>query len=118
MIRAIGVVSSDLIPHPIWTEVVERSLALAAELDVVICPEIHAPTPIRHEVVEEYIETAQPVGSGHVAKAASVQVSPATVRNDMATLEQDGYLFQPHTSAGRIPTEKGYRFFVDRQQGC
>ncbi len=68
---------------------------------------------ILRAVVEEYIETAQPVGSGHVARAAAVNVSSATVRNDMATLEQEGYLFQPHTSAGRVPTEKGYRFFVD-----
>jgi heat-inducible transcriptional repressor len=67
-------------------------------------------------VVEEYIETAQPVGSGHVARAPGVNVSSATVRNDMAVLEQEGYLVQPHTSAGRIPTEKGYRFFVDRLQ--
>ncbi len=64
-------------------------------------------------VVEAYIETAQPVGSGHVARSSGVNVSPATVRNEMALLEQDGYLFQPHTSAGRVPTEKGYRFFVD-----
>jgi heat-inducible transcriptional repressor len=64
-------------------------------------------------VIEEYIETAQPVGSGHVAAAPGVNVSSATVRNDMAVLEQEGYLLQPHTSAGRIPTEKGYRFFVD-----
>jgi len=68
---------------------------------------------ILRAVVAEYIETAQPVGSGHVAQAASVNVSSATVRNDMAVLEQEGYLFQPHTSAGRVPTEKGYRFFVD-----
>jgi heat-inducible transcriptional repressor len=71
---------------------------------------------ILRAVVEEYIETAQPVGSGHVAKAGSVNVSSATVRNDMATLEQEGYLYQPHTSAGRVPTEKGYRFFVDTLQ--
>ncbi|MGH9117382.1 MAG: heat-inducible transcriptional repressor HrcA [Acidimicrobiales bacterium] len=68
---------------------------------------------ILRAVVEEYIETAQPVGSGHVARATGVNVSSATVRNEMATLEQDGYLRQPHTSAGRIPTEKGYRYFVD-----
>src|SRR6187549_1893011 len=68
---------------------------------------------ILRAVVEEYIETAQPVGSGHVAKAPGVSVSSATVRNDMAVLEQEGYLAQPHTSAGRVPTEKGYRFFVD-----
>jgi heat-inducible transcriptional repressor len=68
---------------------------------------------ILRAVVEEYIETAQPVGSGHVAQSTTVAVSPATVRNDMAVLEQEGYLYQPHTSAGRVPTEKGYRFFVD-----
>lgn len=68
---------------------------------------------ILRTVVEEYIETAQPVGSGHVAESSSLAVSSATVRNDMATLETDGYLAQPHTSAGRIPTEKGYRYFVD-----
>jgi heat-inducible transcriptional repressor len=68
---------------------------------------------ILRAVVEEYIDTALPVGSAHVVKSSGVQVSSATVRNDMATLEQEGYLRQPHTSAGRIPTEKGYRFFVD-----
>ena len=68
---------------------------------------------ILRAVVEEYIGTAQPVGSAHVARAPEVQVSSATVRNDMAALEQEGYLRQPHTSAGRVPTEKGYRFFVD-----
>ncbi len=68
---------------------------------------------ILRAVVEEYIQTAQPVGSGHVAGSAKVSFSPATVRNDMATLESEGYLQQPHTSAGRIPTEKGYRWFVD-----
>jgi heat-inducible transcriptional repressor len=66
---------------------------------------------ILRAVVEEYIETAQPVGSGAVAPV--VKASPATVRNEMAALEQEGYLQQPHTSAGRVPTEKGYRFFVD-----
>ena len=68
---------------------------------------------ILRAVVEEYIQTAQPVGSGHVASAPGVQVSSATVRNDMAALETEGFLAQPHTSAGRIPTEKGYRYFVD-----
>ncbi len=68
---------------------------------------------ILRAVVEGYIETAQPVGSGHVSRAASIGVSPATVRNEMVALEKEGYLEQPHTSAGRIPTEKGYRFFVD-----
>ncbi|MCU0311150.1 MAG: heat-inducible transcriptional repressor HrcA [Acidimicrobiales bacterium] len=68
-------------------------------------------------VVTEYIETAQPVGSGHVARSPEVGVSSATVRNDMAALEAEGYLTQPHTSAGRVPTEKGYRFFVDQLGG-
>lgn len=68
---------------------------------------------ILRAVVEEYIDTAQPVGSGHVAKAPGVAVSSATVRNDMAVLEEEGFLRQPHTSAGRVPTDKGYRFFVD-----
>ena len=64
-------------------------------------------------VVQQYIETAQPVGSSRVSNAPGVAVSPATVRHDMALLEEQGYLTQPHTSAGRIPTDKGYRFFVD-----
>ena len=72
---------------------------------------------ILRAVVEEYIDSAQPVGSGHVASAPGVEVSPATVRNEMALLEQEGYLVQPHTSAGRIPTDKGYRYFVDSLVG-
>jgi heat-inducible transcriptional repressor len=64
-------------------------------------------------VVEEYIQTAQPVGSALVAHRAGLAVSSATIRNEMGQLERDGYLVQPHTSAGRIPTDKGYRFFVD-----
>src|SRR5580658_10259982 len=68
---------------------------------------------ILEAVVTEYIGSAEPVGSSHVANAPGVQVSSATVRSEMSALEQDGYLIQPHTSAGRIPTDKGYRFFVD-----
>jgi heat-inducible transcriptional repressor len=64
-------------------------------------------------VVAEYIATAQPVGSATVARAASVGVSPATVRAEMVALEREGFLTQPHTSAGRVPTDRGYRFFVD-----
>ncbi len=70
-------------------------------------------TAILRAVVQEYITTALPVGSTHIANAPGVQVSSATVRNEMAVLEQEGYLAQPHTSAGRIPTDRGYRFFVD-----
>lgn len=61
----IGVVTSDLVPHPAWTESVERSLDLAAELDVIICPEIHSPTPIKHEVVDGYIELIERTGTKH-----------------------------------------------------
>jgi len=64
-------------------------------------------------IVTEYIGTALPVGSSHVASADGVKVSPATVRSEMVALEREGYLMQPHTSSGRIPTDKGYRFFVD-----
>ncbi len=72
---------------------------------------------ILRAVVEEYISTADPVGSARVANASEVAVSPATVRNEMAVLEREGYLVQPHTSAGRIPTDKGYRYFVDQLSG-
>lgn len=68
---------------------------------------------ILRSVVTGYVETAQPVGSSQVARDPVIEVSPATVRADMAALERDGYLTHPHTSAGRIPTDKGYRFFVD-----
>jgi heat-inducible transcriptional repressor len=64
-------------------------------------------------IVTDYVETAQPVGSSQVARDSTVDVSPATIRSDMAALERDGYLMHPHTSAGRVPTDKGYRFFVD-----
>ncbi len=68
-------------------------------------------------VVTEYIGSAQPVGSQHVVDAPGVNVSSATVRTEMAALERDGYLVQPHTSAGRVPTDRGYRFFVDHLGG-
>lgn len=68
---------------------------------------------ILRAVVEEYIETALPVGSQRVARTRNLGVSSATVRNDMTVLEHEGYIEQPHTSAGRIPTDLGYRYFVD-----
>ncbi len=71
-------------------------------------------TAILCAIVEEYISTAQPVGSSYIAKSSGLTVSSATVRNEMAALEHDGFLAQPHTSAGRVPTDKGYRFFVDQ----
>jgi heat-inducible transcriptional repressor len=68
---------------------------------------------ILRAVVEEYVETAQPVGSQAIARSSGLGVSSATVRNEMTVLEREGYLVQPHTSAGRVPTDRGYRFFVD-----
>jgi heat-inducible transcriptional repressor len=68
---------------------------------------------ILEAVVAEHIDTAQPVGSSSVASNSDLAVSPATVRSEMVALERDGYLAQPHTSAGRVPTDKGYRYFVD-----
>ncbi len=65
-------------------------------------------------IVEDYVLTHEPVGSKALAERHALGVSPATVRNDMAVLEEEGYIAQPHTSAGRIPTDKGYRLFVDR----
>jgi heat-inducible transcriptional repressor len=68
-------------------------------------------------IVEDFVTTNEPVGSKALAERHGLGVSPATVRNDMAALEDDGYITQPHTSAGRIPTDKGYRLFVDRLSG-
>lgn len=65
-------------------------------------------------VVEEYTETAIPVGSKVLVEKYGFDLSPATMRNDMGKLEKDGYLYQPHISAGRIPTDKGYRYFVEK----
>ena len=64
-------------------------------------------------VVDEYIRTGEPVGSKAISKLSGINVSAATIRNDMAALEQLGYLEQPHTSAGRIPTFLGYRLYID-----
>jgi heat-inducible transcriptional repressor len=65
-------------------------------------------------IVEDYVSTTEPVGSKSLVDRHHFDVSPATIRNDMAVLEEQGFIAQPHTSAGRIPTEKGYRLFVDR----
>ena len=65
-------------------------------------------------IVSDYVQTREPVGSKALVERHRLDVSPATIRNDMAVLEDEGYLIQPHTSAGRIPTDKGYRLFVDR----
>lgn len=65
-------------------------------------------------VVDEYIRTGEPVGSKAISGMLDIKVSSATIRNDMAVLEQLGYLEQPHTSAGRIPTFAGYRLYIDK----
>ncbi len=65
-------------------------------------------------VINEYIVTGEPVGSKTIAAMPDIKVSPATIRNDMAMLEQLGYLEQPHTSAGRIPTYSGYRLYIEK----
>lgn len=68
---------------------------------------------ILHSVINEHIQTAEPIGSRHIAKNLDLGLSSATIRNEMADLEEMGYLVQPHTSAGRIPSDKGYRFYVN-----
>lgn len=65
-------------------------------------------------IVEDYVATREPVGSRALVERHALGVSPATIRNDMAALEEGGYIAQPHTSAGRVPTDLGYRVFVDR----
>lgn len=68
---------------------------------------------ILHTIINEYITNAEPVGSRHIAKNLDLGLSSATIRNEMADLEEMGYLEQPHTSAGRIPSDRGYRFYVN-----
>lgn len=68
---------------------------------------------ILEAIIEDYIDTGEPVGSRNVARRHQMSLSPATVRNVMADLEEFGYLASPHTSAGRIPTDRGYRFYID-----
>src|SRR5690349_7045875 len=68
---------------------------------------------ILNAIVDDYISSAEPVGSRSISKRGDVGYSPATIRNEMADLEDLGYLEQPHTSAGRIPSHKGYRYYVD-----
>ncbi|HVE64875.1 MAG TPA: heat-inducible transcriptional repressor HrcA [Mycobacteriales bacterium] len=65
-------------------------------------------------IVEDFVATNEPVGSKHLVERHRLGVSPATVRNDMSALEDEGYIVAPHTSAGRVPTDKGYRMFVDQ----
>ena len=64
-------------------------------------------------IIEDYIETAEPVGSRTIARKHNLGLSPATIRNEMSDLELLGYLEQPHTSAGRVPSAQAYRLYVD-----
>ncbi len=68
---------------------------------------------ILHAIIKNYLETGEPVGSRTISKDTDLNLSSATIRNEMSDLEELGYIEQPHTSAGRIPTDKGYRFYVD-----
>ena len=68
---------------------------------------------ILQAIIKNYLETGEPVGSRTISKYTDLNLSSATIRNEMADLEELGYIFQPHTSAGRIPSDKGYRLYVD-----
>ena len=70
-------------------------------------------TKILQAIIRNYLETGEPVGSRTISKYTDLNLSSATIRNEMADLEEMGYILQPHTSAGRIPSDKGYRFYVD-----
>ncbi|MBQ2317268.1 MAG: heat-inducible transcription repressor HrcA, partial [Lachnospiraceae bacterium] len=69
---------------------------------------------ILYAIIQNYLETGEPVGSRTISKNSELNLSSATIRNEMSDLEELGYIVQPHTSAGRIPSDKGYRFYVDR----
>src|SRR5579863_2222159 len=71
-------------------------------------------TAILGTVVYEYIATGEPVGSATLTQKYNLGISPATVRAELASLDEEGYLDQPHTSAGRVPSDRGYRYYVDR----
>lgn len=73
----------------------------------------HRKSRVLQAIIEDYVSTAEPVGSRTIARKYNLGVSPATIRNEMFDLEELGYLEQPHTSAGRIPSDRGYRYYVD-----
>ena len=68
---------------------------------------------ILNAIIQNYLETGEPVGSRTISKYSDLNLSSATIRNEMSDLEELGYILQPHTSSGRIPSDKGYRFYVD-----
>lgn len=92
-------------------DVSEEVAARAAEASVLDLDE--RKRVVLRAIVTEFISTGQPVGSAHVVEAAGLEVSAATVRSDMGALEELGLITQPHTSAGRVPADRGYRWFVD-----
>ena len=67
---------------------------------------------ILHAIIQNYLESGEPVGSRTISKYTDLNLSSATIRNEMSDLEELGYIVQPHTSAGRIPSDKGYRLYV------
>ena len=69
---------------------------------------------IFYAIIQTYLETGEPVGSRTISKYADLNLSSATIRNEMADLEEMGFILQPYTSAGRIPSDMGYRFYVDQ----
>ena len=69
---------------------------------------------ILNAIIRDYLHTAEPVGSRNISRKYLPDLSPATIRNEMADLEEEGFIAQPHTSAGRVPTDRGYRFYVDK----
>ena|SRR3989344_5658784 len=68
---------------------------------------------ILNSLIKEYIDIAEPISSGLLEKRCGLNVSPATIRNELQELTEQGYVTQPHTSAGRVPTNKGYRYFIE-----
>ena len=70
-------------------------------------------TKILKAIIQTYLETGEPVGSRTISKYTDLNLSSATIRNEMSNMKELGYIVQPHTSAGRIPSDKGYRFYVD-----
>ena len=74
---------------------------------------MNAKNRILKVITDDYIASAEPVGSRTIARRYDLGLSPATIRNEMSDLEESGYLEQPHTSAGRVPSERGYRYYVD-----
>lgn len=95
----IGVVSMDLRPHPIWEEVIERNLELAADLNLIICPEIHAPTPIKHPVVDEYIAFIERTGS----KNFRLLIDTGIFQRAITTAKHDGLSEEAQEEGWRKP---------------